>query len=204
MPSLRPRPAAPYARGDSPRETATSPPDPRRECKAETAAREPGALSTSDALALVLLYQRSGDEKFERAARRWMRRVQVDRSLRRQEVELLRGAFVALGTRFDSVTLDALLETCRELRLPLPTVPTIASRPLTRMSGQGAHSSIDLFGGRRHGKQPGRSSSRTTSRESGLTNWKTTRHCIPAVHRLRSSRYALPRKRAGSHLQGGR
>jgi hypothetical protein len=58
---------------------------------AEIAARELGAISTSDALALVLLYQREGSEKFERAARRWVRRVQIDHSLRHREVELLRG-----------------------------------------------------------------------------------------------------------------
>jgi hypothetical protein len=90
---------------------------------AEMAARELGALSTSDALALVLLYQREGSEKFERAASRWIRRVQVHRSLGHREVELLRGAIGALGTRFDAVALDALLGTCRELRLPDPTLP---------------------------------------------------------------------------------
>jgi hypothetical protein len=90
---------------------------------AEMAARELGALSVSDALALVLLYQREGSDKFERAARRWVRRVQIDHSLRHREVELLRGAMGALGTRFDPVALDALLGTCRELRLPLPTLP---------------------------------------------------------------------------------
>jgi hypothetical protein len=37
---------------------------------AETAARALGSLSTADSLSLVLLYQRTGDEKFERAARR--------------------------------------------------------------------------------------------------------------------------------------
>jgi hypothetical protein len=89
---------------------------------AEMAAREMGALSTSDALALVLLYRRRGNDKFERAAKRWVGRVQVDYSLRRQEVDLLRGAMSALGSRFDSVALDALLGTCRELRLPLPTL----------------------------------------------------------------------------------
>jgi hypothetical protein len=90
---------------------------------AEMAARELGALSLSDSLALVLLYQREGNEKFERAARRWIRCVQIDRSLRHREVELLRGALGALGTRFDPVALDVLLGTCRELRLPDPTVP---------------------------------------------------------------------------------
>jgi hypothetical protein len=87
------------------------------------AARELGSLSSSDALALVLLYQRAGDAKFERAARRWVRRVQIDYSLRHREVELLRGAMGALGSRFGRVALTALLETCRELRLPSPTLP---------------------------------------------------------------------------------
>jgi hypothetical protein len=90
---------------------------------AEIAARELGSLAPADALALVLLYQRAGDEKFERAARRWIRRIQIDRSLRHREVELLRGAMGALGTRFDSVALEALLGTCRELALPSVTLP---------------------------------------------------------------------------------
>jgi hypothetical protein len=62
-----------------------------------------------DALSLVLLYQRTGDEKFERAARRWLRRAQIDYSLRHREVELLRGALGALGTRFDRIALSALV-----------------------------------------------------------------------------------------------
>jgi hypothetical protein len=64
---------------------------------AEMAARQLGTLSLADALALVLLYQRAGDDKVERAARRWVRRVQIDRSLRHQEVELLRAAIDELG-----------------------------------------------------------------------------------------------------------
>jgi hypothetical protein len=90
---------------------------------AEMAARELGSLSLSDSLSLVLLYQRSGDEKFERAARRWVRRVQIDQALRHAEVELLRAACGALGLRFGSVALEALLERCRKLRLPQPTLP---------------------------------------------------------------------------------
>jgi hypothetical protein len=89
---------------------------------AEMAARELGSLSLSDALSLVLLYEREGDEKFERAAKRWVRRVQIDCSLRHREVELLRAAMGALGSRFGHVALSALLETCRELRLPPPTI----------------------------------------------------------------------------------
>jgi hypothetical protein len=66
---------------------------------AEMAARELGSLSAADALSLVLLYERAGDEKFERAARRWIRRAQIEHRLRHQEVELLRAAMGALGTR---------------------------------------------------------------------------------------------------------
>jgi hypothetical protein len=92
---------------------------------AETAARELGSLSLSDALSLVLLYEREGDEKFERAARRWIRRVQIEHRLRHQEVELLRAAMGVLGTRFGSVALEAVLAACRELRLPEPTARSI-------------------------------------------------------------------------------
>src|SRR5919201_4655537 len=80
---------------------------------AEIAARDLGSLSPAESLSLVLLYQRSGDEKFERAARRWIRRVQIDRSLGHQEVELLRAALGALGSRFSRVALACLRETCR-------------------------------------------------------------------------------------------
>jgi len=48
--------------------------------------------------------------------------MQVHRSLCHREVELLRGALGALGTRFDAVALDVLLGTCRKLRLPPPTL----------------------------------------------------------------------------------
>jgi hypothetical protein len=80
-------------------------------------------LSPADALSLVLLYQREGDDKFERAARRWIRRVQIDYRLRHQEVELLRAAMGALGTRFGAVGLEGVLAACQELRLPPPTLP---------------------------------------------------------------------------------
>jgi hypothetical protein len=90
---------------------------------AEMAARELGALSLADALALVLLYQREGSAKFERAARRWISRVQIDHALRHQEVELLRAAAGALGTRFHDAALSVLVETCRKLALPVPTLP---------------------------------------------------------------------------------
>ena len=93
---------------------------------AEMAARELGSLSPSNALSLVLLYKRAGDEKFERAARRWLRRLQIHHSLRHQELELVQCVrlWVALGTRFHEVALAVLLETCRELRLPRPMLPS--------------------------------------------------------------------------------
>ena len=49
--------------------------------------------------------------------------MQLEHSLRRREVELLRAAMAALGSRFDSAAVTALLETCRELRLVPPTLP---------------------------------------------------------------------------------
>jgi hypothetical protein len=87
------------------------------------AAREMGRLSLSNALSLYILYRREQDPKFDRAAVRWVRRVQLEHSLRRQEVDLPRAAMAALGSRFDAVALNAPLETCRELRLPAPTLP---------------------------------------------------------------------------------
>jgi hypothetical protein len=89
---------------------------------AEMAAREMGHLSLSNALSLCILYRREQDPRFDRAAVRWVRRVQLEHSLRRQEVDLLRAAMAALGSRFDAVALNAPLEACRELRLVPPTL----------------------------------------------------------------------------------
>ena len=82
---------------------------------AEMAAREMGQLSLSNALSLCILDGREQDPKFERAARRWVRRMQLEHSLRRHEVDLLGAAMAALGSRFDAAAVNALLETCREL-----------------------------------------------------------------------------------------
>jgi hypothetical protein len=82
---------------------------------AEMAAREMGSLPLSDALSLCILYRREQDPKFDRAAVRWVRRMQLEHSLRRQEVDLLRAGMAALGSRFDAAALNALLEACREL-----------------------------------------------------------------------------------------
>src|SRR3954464_463197 len=61
---------------------------------AETAARELGVLSTADALALCLLYQRAGDARFERAFRRWLGRARTEHALSHGE-----GRVVARGGR---------------------------------------------------------------------------------------------------------
>jgi hypothetical protein len=90
---------------------------------AETAARELGALSSSDALALCLLYQREGDPRFERAFRRWLGRVRRDYGLSHEEVELLRAAAGALRSTFSDVGLVVLEQACRMLALPSPTLP---------------------------------------------------------------------------------
>src|SRR5215475_2122355 len=76
---------------------------------AELAAREMGHLSLSNALSLCVLYRREHEPKFERAARRWVRRVQLEHSLRRQEVDLLRAAMAAVGSMFDAAAVTALL-----------------------------------------------------------------------------------------------
>jgi hypothetical protein len=49
--------------------------------------------------------------------------MQLEHSLRRSEVDLLRAAMAALGSPFDDIAVNALLETCRELRLVPPTLP---------------------------------------------------------------------------------
>jgi hypothetical protein len=43
----------------------------------------------------------------------------------------------ALGSRLESVALDALLRTCRELALPLPTLPSYRGIERDRGFGRG-------------------------------------------------------------------
>ncbi len=49
--------------------------------QAETAAFEMKTLSLADALALVVLYAEANDDKFERAAVRWLGRLLLERKL---------------------------------------------------------------------------------------------------------------------------
>jgi hypothetical protein len=48
---------------------------------AETAAFEMGTLSLEDALQLVVLYAEAEDDKFDRAAVRWLGRLLLERSM---------------------------------------------------------------------------------------------------------------------------
>ena len=89
---------------------------------AETAAREMGSLSLSDALALCQLYERDNDPRFEKAFRRWLGRVRVEYALTHEQVELLRAAAGALRTPFRELGLAVLEGACRELRLVPPTM----------------------------------------------------------------------------------
>ena len=75
------------------------------------AARELGQLSLGDALALVALYAEADDEKFERAAIRWLTRLLEERRIALSEarracewLEQLAGADANLAV----VSLDAL------------------------------------------------------------------------------------------------
>ncbi len=61
---------------------------------AELSAREAGRLPLEDALALVALYARLGDDKFERAAVRWLVRLTEERRLSLAQMQL---AAVAVG-----------------------------------------------------------------------------------------------------------
>jgi hypothetical protein len=89
---------------------------------AERAAREMGSLSLSEALALCLLYERENDPRFEKAFRRWLGRVRLDRALSHEQVELLRAAAGALRTPFRELGLAVLEGACRELSLLPPTI----------------------------------------------------------------------------------
>ena len=88
---------------------------------AETSARELGGLSLSEALSLCLLYEVEGDPRFERAFRRWLRRIRVEHGLSHRQVELLRSAAGALSTPFRDLAVAVLEGVCLELRLPRPT-----------------------------------------------------------------------------------
>jgi hypothetical protein len=55
--------------------------DVRNVILAETAAFEMGRLSLEDALALVVLYAEANDDKFERAAVRWLGRLLLERPM---------------------------------------------------------------------------------------------------------------------------
>src|SRR5918999_2880696 len=63
---------------------------------AELSAREAGRLPLDDALALVALYAATNDEKFDRAAVRWLVRVAEERRLSLGEVQLAACGVTAL------------------------------------------------------------------------------------------------------------
>ena len=88
---------------------------------AEIAARELGALSLSDALALCLLYEAENDPRFERAMRRWLSRTRREHALRHEQVELLLAAAGALRTPFRRLAVEVLSGACGELGMPVPT-----------------------------------------------------------------------------------
>ena len=63
---------------------------------AEIAAREAGRLPLEDAVTLVALYARLDDDKFERAAVRWLARFALERQPSLGELQLAVGALVML------------------------------------------------------------------------------------------------------------
>jgi hypothetical protein len=89
---------------------------------AETATRELGSLSLSEALSLCLLYESENDPRFEKALRRWLSRVRLDHALGHEQVELLRAGAGSLRSPFRELGLAVLKGACRELRLVPPTL----------------------------------------------------------------------------------
>jgi len=68
--------------------------------QAEMAAREMGRLSLIHALALVVLYARTGSPKFEPAAVRWLARLALEgREVRLNELQLAAAALACLRGR---------------------------------------------------------------------------------------------------------
>lgn len=90
---------------------------------AEIAARELGALSLSNALALCLLYESENDPRFERAMRRWVSHIRREHALKHEQVELLLAAGGALRTPFRLLALEVLNGACRALGMPAPPTP---------------------------------------------------------------------------------
>jgi len=88
------------------------------------ALREMEFVSLSNALSLVLLYGLENDPRFERAAQRWLLQVRREAALTHEQVEFLRGAFGALQSDFQQLALNTLVDACREMRMPWPTVPS--------------------------------------------------------------------------------
>ena len=95
---------------------------------AETAARELGTLSLSDALSLCRLYERDRDPWSERAIRRWISRMRRECALRHEQVGLLVVAAGLLRTEFRQLALNVLLTARGELRRAAPTLRR--SRPV--------------------------------------------------------------------------
>jgi len=67
--------------------------------QAEMAAREMGRLSLIHALALVVLYARTGSPKFEPAAVRWLALALEGREVRLNELQLAAAALACLRGR---------------------------------------------------------------------------------------------------------
>lgn len=79
---------------------------------AELAAREGGRLPLHDSVALVALYARLDDAKFERAAVRWLARYALERRPTLGELQLAPGALATL-TEAPERALGILLELSR-------------------------------------------------------------------------------------------
>jgi hypothetical protein len=73
---------------------------------AETAARELGTLTLSDALSLCRLYERDRDPWLERAIRRWISRMRRECALRHEQVGLLVVAARPPRTEFRQLALN--------------------------------------------------------------------------------------------------
>ena len=73
--------------------------DARSVLLAELTAREMRHLTLEDALELVILYAEAGDEKFERAACRWLSRLTIEReNLTLSEAQLAAAALARPGS----------------------------------------------------------------------------------------------------------
>jgi hypothetical protein len=69
----------------------------------ENIAKQMGRVRLADALRIVELMAHERDPRYERAAERWIRRLEAETDVDTEDVELAQAAFVALPVRAEAI-----------------------------------------------------------------------------------------------------